>query len=69
MNNYDFFFWLNFMANLAQLQSYDILLHDFNNNDLMQYLKHQDELLDTIIKQNEKIIMLLKGGENNVGKN
>jgi hypothetical protein len=63
MNNYDFFFWLNVMANWAQLQSYDILLKDFNNNDLMEYLKHQDELLSKIIHQNEQIIELLKGGK------
>jgi hypothetical protein len=29
----------------------------------MKYLAHQDELLDTIIKQNEEIINLLKGGK------
>lgn len=62
MNNYDFFFLLNVMANWAQLQSYDILLKDFNNNDLMEYLKHQDELLNKIIKQNEEILKLLKEG-------
>ena len=61
MNNYDFFFWLNVYANYAQLESYNILLHDFNNNDLMQYLKHQDELLNKIIEQNQEIINLLKG--------
>ena len=65
MNNYDFFFWLSVMANFAQLESYNILLHDFNNNDLMEYLKHQDKLLNTIISQNEEIITLLKGGKNN----
>ena len=63
MNNYDFFFWLNVMANWAQLQSYDILLKDFNNNDLMEFLQHQDELLNKIIEQNEQIIELLKGGK------
>ena len=62
-NNYDSFFWLNIISNIAQLESYDILLHDFNNNDLMKYLKHQDELLDKIISQNEEIIMLLKKEE------
>lgn len=62
-NNYDFWFWLNVIANFAQLESYNILLHDFNNNDLMQYLKHQDELLEKIINQNEEIIQLLKGGK------
>ena len=62
-NNYDSFFWLNIISNIAQLESYDILLHDFNNNDLMKYLKHQDELLDKIISQNEEIIILLKKEE------
>jgi len=63
MNN-DFFFWLSVMANFAQLESYNILLHDFNNHDLMEYLKHQDELLNKVINQNEEIIDLLKGGKN-----
>ena len=61
MNDYDFWFWLNVMANFAQLNSYEILLNDFNNNDLMKYLKHQDELLDIIIEQNEEILKFLKG--------
>ena len=69
MNNYDFFFWLSVIANFAQLESYNILLHDFNNNDLMQYLKHQDDLLNKIIQQNEEIIKILKGGNDNVRKN
>ncbi len=60
---YDFFFWLEVMSNFAQLESYDILLHDFNNTDLMKYLKHQDELFEKVIKQNEEIISLLKGGK------
>lgn len=64
-NDYNFWFWLNVMANFAQLESYDILQHDFNNNDLMKYLEHQDELLKEIINQNKEIIILLKGGENN----
>lgn len=62
-NNYDFWFWLNVMANMAQLESYNILLHDFNNNDLMKYLQHQDnDLLNEIIEQNKQIIELLQGG-------
>lgn len=64
-SDYNFFFWLNVLANVAQLESYNILLHDFNNNDLMQYLKHQDDLLSEVIKQNEEIINLLKGGNFN----
>lgn len=62
MNNCDFFFLLNVCANWAQLQSYDILLKDFNNNDLMEFLQHQDKLLNKIIEQNEEILKLLKEG-------
>ena len=50
------------ISNILQILSYQILITDFNNTDLMQYLKHQDELLNKIIQQNEKIIFLLKGG-------
>ncbi len=53
----------NFIANLIQILSYQILLNDFNNKDLMEYLKHQDELFEKVIKQNEEIISLLKGGK------
>lgn len=63
MNNYDFFFWLDVCSNLAQLQSYDILLKDFNNHDLMEFLQHQDKLLNKIIEQNEEILKLLKEGK------
>lgn len=63
MNNYDFWFWLNVAANMAQLQSYELLLQDANNNDLLDYLRHQDnDLLNKIIEQNEQIIELLQGG-------
>lgn len=63
MNDNNFWFWLEATSNLAQLASYDILIHDFNNNDLMEYLKHQDDLLNKIIHQNKQIIELLKGGK------
>lgn len=62
MNNFDRN--LEFLSNFVQLLSFKILVEDFNNTDLMQYLEHQDSLLDKIIKQNEKIISLLKGGNN-----
>lgn len=55
---------LEFLSNFVQLLSFKILVEDFNNTDLMQYLEHQDSLLDKIIKQNEEIISLLKGGNN-----
>lgn len=50
-------------SNILQILSFLILVNDFNNNDLMNYLKHQDELLDKIIYQNNEIINLLKGGK------
>jgi hypothetical protein len=62
MNNFDN--TLELLSNLLQIKSYEILINDFNNNDLMQYLKHQDKLLDKIIEQNKKIISLLEGGNN-----
>jgi hypothetical protein len=61
MNNFDN--TLELLSNLLQIKSYEILINDFNNNDLMQYLKHQDKLLDKIIEQNKEIIELLKGGK------
>lgn len=61
MNNFDKN--LELLSNILQIKSYEILIKDFNNTDLMKYLKHQDELLDTIINQNQEIITLLKGGK------
>lgn len=51
------------ISNILQILSYQILVTDFNNTDLMKYLKHQDNLLDTIINQNKQILNLLKGGK------
>ena len=60
MNNFDDS--LELLSNILQIKSYEILINDFNNNDLMKYLQHQDELLDKIINQNEQILQLLKKG-------
>ena len=57
MNNLEDF------SNILQILSFLILVRDFNNTDLMKYLEHQDDLLNTIIKQNEEIKTLLKGGK------
>lgn len=54
---------LEILSNLLQIKSYEILVNDFNNTDLMKYLKHQDELLSKIIEQNEQILRTLKGGK------
>ena len=56
MNNLEDF------SNWLQIFSFLILIEDFNNTDLMKYLEHQDDLLNTIIKQNKQIIEALKGG-------
>jgi hypothetical protein len=63
MNNTDYN--LEKISNILQILSFYILISDFNNNDLMAYLKHQDILLDKIIKQNDELVQLLhelKGG-------
>lgn len=52
---------LNFIANLAQLFSLALLLQDATNNDLMRELQHQNkEYLETIIKNQEEILTILK---------
>lgn len=61
MNNFDKN--LETISNILQVLSYEILVTDFNNTDLMKYLNHQDKLLDKIINQNEQILELLKGGK------
>ena len=48
-------------SNWLQIFSFLILIEDFNNTDLMKYLAHQDDLLNTIIQQNKQIIEALKG--------
>lgn len=50
-------------SNWLQIFSFLILIEDFNNTDLMKYLAHQDDLLNTIIQQNKEIIEALKGGK------
>lgn len=60
MNNFDNN--IENLSNILQILSFLILINDFNNNDLMNYLRHQDELLDKIISQNKEILGLLKGG-------
>lgn len=61
MNNFDKN--LETISNILQIMSYQILITDFNNTDLMKYLEHQDDLLNKLINQNEQILELLKGGK------
>lgn len=51
------------ISNILQILSFQILIEDFNNTDLMKYLAHQDDLLNKIIDQNNELITLLKGGK------
>ena len=61
INDIDFFFLLNVVANMLQIQSYEMLKKEISNNDIMQTLRHQDnDYLEKIIKQNNEIISLLK---------
>ena len=61
MNNFESN--LERISNILQILSFQILVEDFNNTDLMKYLAHQDDLLNTIIEQNKEIIETLKGGK------
>ena len=61
MNNFESN--LERISNILQILSFQILVEDFNNTDLMKYLAHQDELLNKIIEQNNELITLLKGGK------
>ena len=66
MNDNSFYFWLSVVANCCQLESYEMLLKDAKNNELMNYLQHQDnDYLKMIVEQNKIIIELLKKGDNN----
>ena len=54
---------------ILQILSLEILFKDFNNVDLMQELRNQDEIyLTKIIKQNEEIIRLLTKGSEKSGR-
>lgn len=51
----------NNIALILQALSLQILFQDYNNSDLMQELRIQDEqYLKKIIEQNDKILELLK---------
>lgn len=52
-NSYDFWFYLNAVANLIQLESYEILKKDKSNTEIMQELTK-------IKEQNNEILQLLK---------
>ena len=54
---------------MLQLFSVILLLKDFNNADLMQELRNQDDMyLQKIIQQNEEILQYLKKGSDRIGR-
>lgn len=58
-NNY--VYWLGIIANILQIENYNLLLKDKTNNEIMKELQNQDQnYLEKIVKQNEEIIALLK---------
>ncbi len=59
---------VNNLSLVLQALSLMILFQDYNNVDLMQELKTQDNnYLNKIIEQNNKIIKLLESGKNEQG--
>jgi len=64
----NFYFWLNTMANLLQIENYNLNLKDATNTEINNHLQQQDKILsesidkklDKIIVQNEQIIKFLK---------
>ena len=52
---------LNTLANLVQLLSYEEILGQASNDDLLRELQHQNaEYLEIIIRQNNEILERLK---------
>lgn len=52
---------LNFYANILQIASYQELLNQANNDDILRELQHQNnDYLEKIIQQNEEILERLK---------
>ena len=71
MNNLNFLDIINILSFLLQLENNNELEKQSSNDDIMQELRKQDSLLfkkiikqnETIIKQNNEILFLLKGKE------
>lgn len=56
---------LNFYANILQIASYQELLEQANNNDILQELDHQNkDYLEQILKNQAEIIKRLERLEN-----
>ena len=65
MLNYSGLDGLNFYANLLQVASYQELLAQANNNDILRELNHQNkEYLEKILENQKEIIERLERFEN-----
>lgn len=65
MLNYGGLDGLNFYANILQIASYQELLQQANNNDILQELQHQNaEYLEKILQNQALIIERLERLEN-----
>lgn len=69
-NNYDFWFWLNVVANIAQLESYEMNKKQISNDQIMRHLGNQDIVLNEQTEKylksiEEKLDKLLKKGDAN----
>ena len=67
-NNYDFWFWLNVIANIAQLESYEMNKKQISNDQIMRHLENQDIVLNEQTEKylksiEEKLDKLLKRGD------
>lgn len=57
----NFVYWLGIISNILQVESYNLLLKDKTNNEIMKELQDQDQnYLEKIVEQNEEIIAMLK---------
>lgn len=68
-NNFDFWFWLNVIANFCQLESYEMNKNQSSNDEIIQHLQHQDLILNNqteiyLKKINEKLDKILEKGGN-----
>lgn len=67
-SNNNFWFMLNFIANICQLVDFQMDVTELSNEELMEHLQKQDKMINEqtnnylkkIVKQNEIIISLLK---------
>lgn len=64
--NYDGFFWIALLANICQLKSFDMLVRDKSNTEILKELGHQNtDYLEEIKNDVKEIKNLLKEGKQN----